>query len=144
MNIETLQKANKIFIEINKIDTEIKELEKVAHRAAEGKTFSFELTSENKNNPNESDSIPAISFFDMMSNVQKHGFDPRHGAGPSGIGMWNVVSTKEDTKSILKNKINETITLQILGILLGDKLRKKDLLLSELEELGVSTNSIKK
>lgn len=141
MKIKQLEKATKVFEKIQKLDKEINELDKLALLIVNNKTdISFELKIENCN---DNETTPQVEIDSDGSLSFKVDFDPRTSVVPwplrfTRMDFGAISNTPNKNTKSLKNKLTETPTLQILGVLLGEKQRERQSLLMQLKSYGVA------
>ena len=141
MKIKQLEKATKVFEKIQKLDKEINELDKLALLIVNNKTdISFELKIENCN---DNEATPQVEIDSDGSLSFKVDFDPRTSIVPwplrfSRMDFGTISNTPNKNTKSLKNKLTETPTLQILGVLLDEKQRERQSLLMQLKSYGVA------
>ncbi len=131
MNLKKLARAAKLYEQIKALDGEIIEVEKMAMLVANGETKStFELHIEDLNkNEDEAKSVlddcntPSGWMQEMMM----------------GFRTGGTLKKTEPSGNKLKSILSETLTLQILGELLFDKNYQRELLVSKIQSLNLTT-----
>lgn len=131
MNINKIEKLNKIIIKIKELDTQIIEIDKFAMLVANGETkSSFELRIEDLENKEN-----------VSPNEDGYGGIEKYAAGlafhiPSYITS-KIRNISVSDENVLKNDLSVNSVLSILGILLFDKQEKRKNLIKKLEGYGV-------
>jgi len=142
MSIKKLEKATKILEKIKILDAEIIEIDKFAMFAANDEIkASFELKIDNigkkKEDENkvefDSDGSLKSGATDFYAEMIRKYTSPL--SFPFLTPMGNSTSDKKNEYA-LRADISENTTLNILGLLLCDKQRKRDLLIGELAKYG--------
>lgn len=136
MNIKNLGKATKLYEEVRVLDAEIIEIDKMAMIVAEGETKSFfKLRIEDFIKKEE----PVSSILDEDGSINADYFKKKIQKRLSPISFFGCSNEEKKPKpgTILKSKLSETVTMQILGILLCEKQSLRNNLLKRIEKLGV-------
>ena len=139
MNIKTLKKAIKINSQIDTLDKEIIEIDKMAMLIAnEDAMFSFSLDGlrpEKEEEKKESDDHGTDAYsYGMMQDILRR-YNQPFMMGWADVGK----DKKKDKKTFsIKYSISTSVSLQILGVLLLDKQSKRTHLISQISKLGVS------
>lgn len=139
MKIKQLEKATKIFEKIKKLDKEITEFDKLALLIVNNKTnISFELNIETLKDNEETmkfgiDGDGSLTY--KLDYTIKDFLPWATRFSAMDIGAISNISKKNANS--LKSMLSETPTLQILGILLGEKQRERESLLLQLKSYGI-------
>ncbi len=140
MNLNKLEKATEVYKQIQIIDKQVSEFEKMAMLVAEGNVkISLDLNiidldkkrkSENKLVFDEDNSIVFEGTHMMMFGSTFQMLEPP-----------KKNKTKPEYVSDFKNEISERTALNVFGVLLLEKKEHKRILLNKLKEYGVSIKS---
>ena len=139
MKLNNLEKAAKILTKIKSIDAEIIQIEKRAMLVADSEVLcSFEMNFEKKDNPKE----PKVIFDEDGSIIIQRNEDP-HPINMSSIFMNPFMGgfksrNDEENENILKYIISPNVALQVLGVLLYEKKRQREILLNKMKSLGIT------
>lgn len=139
MEIGKMEKALKVYEKIQSLDAEIIGLEKLAMQLANDETevsLDFKVL-----NVTEKDENSKVEFDEDGSIVTPkshersiHDIIRMSYLTPFTTG---IISDKKDQTKIFSHSISTTNALKILGILLGDKIEKRQKLLNKLSNMGV-------
>lgn len=138
MNITKLEKATKIYEQIKILDSQIIQIDKFAMLVANGEIkSSFELKIEDIGKKKEDEE--KISFDEDGSLIKGVPNSSR-----SIFSAWGFVipfSSNEikvnENEYFLKNELSINATMSILGVLLYEKQAQRQLLLNDLEKIGI-------
>jgi hypothetical protein len=142
MNVKQLQKASRILEKIKMLDEEIIQIDKQALLIANGEV-KIELSLKVKDLAKERKEAEKVQFDEDGSLIQGGGFYEmmRRSMGSGIMPAYQISFGGSDPKNEVKAESFETITerasLQILGVLLGEKQSKRLELISQLEKVGV-------
>lgn len=138
MKLEQLERATIIYNDIKELDKEIIAIDRIAMLVANGEIKStLELKIEDIEKQN--DDSQKISI-DEDGSIVRNDYDIV-GRMLYKLAIPNFkkgcAEPKNENEHILKNSLSENSTLQILGILLGEKQYKRKILLDRLHKIGV-------
>jgi len=141
MELKQLDKATKIYSDIQKLDSEIIEIERLANLVANGEVkSSFELKIEDKQKQEEESQ--KLEFDEDGDIIRPNcvTFDHLHNFPLSILRMQNYNNKESKTKSAntLSSNISESTTLQILAVLLNDKKKRRFDYINKLKSFGVN------
>lgn len=130
MNLKKLEKAVKILERVKHIDKEIIELDKFAVLVANGEVKTSLAMSVEKKDADEvpnsvSDSLDQM--HEQLTSIFSYGFHR---------GMTEPSKPRRNKHSISAD-LTETITLNVLAVLLADKYDKRTALLNQIKSLGI-------
>lgn len=139
MKLEQLERATIIYNDIKELDKEIIAIDKIAMLVANGEIKStLELKIEDIEKQNEDSQKISI---DDDGSIVRNDYDSMYSRMLHSLAMPNFKKgysePKKENEHILKNSLSENTTLQILGILLGEKQYKRKILLDRLHKFGV-------
>lgn len=136
MKIENLNTAYKLLIDLNDIDEQKKEIQKVAEILVENETENeFQMSVSKANTIETTDSaidhgnkleIKGMSFFSSQSDAYKW------------IQEQKGKISLEENSNKLDLRISQKVSLQILGLLLSELNEKEKGILQELKAIGVT------
>jgi len=142
MEFKQLEKATIIYKDIQALDKEIIDIDRIAMLVANGEIKStFELKIEDIGKKNEDSQK---NSFDEDGSIVRNNYEDIHKRMLHSLSMplfsfgCSETKKKNDNEHTLNNSLSENATLQILGILLCEKQEKRKMLISKLQKLGVS------
>lgn len=141
MDIKKLEKANRILVDLKKLDAEIIDIEKYAMQIANGRAkTSFTLKFEDLTKKGDDDKVDfdedgslilrghRVNRADMMRNPFAFMIEmDRH-----------IVSDKKKPVEELSYKLSDTTTLQVLGCILSEKTEIRTRMIKQLNRYGIS------
>jgi hypothetical protein len=141
VTLGNLAKLAKIHKELKKLDSEIIALEKMAMLLANNKTeVSFTLSvidldvkDCNKAHTNENGDLMMPDYMQATRNMLAN----MYGVHPDNVRMHGDPRVKPKNKIGLKETIDDTTGLSILGVILGHKQSTRSALLYTLKQLGI-------
>lgn len=145
MNIKQLEKSQKMYLEVKSLDAEIIEIEKIAILVVDGNA-EVNLSLKVKDTtpkPKESDKAKFEEDGSQRSTPSiGMGFDVRD-PWSSLFPKYFSDSVKNHTVSeqgcsVLRSELSDNLSLNVLAILLDDKLRKREKLIKSLNRIGVT------
>lgn len=138
MNYKKLEKATRILAQIKELDQSIIQIDRIALIIANGGGNSSFTLSVQEHKKAEDDKVK----FDEDGSLTQ-GIDSYTSMIRKYVMWYDPVSQPADNHTSNTHNLNmalsENATLQILGVLLGEKHRQRDLLMGELARLGVKT-----
>lgn len=138
MDFKKLEKAARIYKEIQSLDKEIIEIDRMAHLVANGKVESvFELKV--KDLQKIEDEKAKVSFDEDGSLFSEDRNDDMRYFFISPIkSAYGISKPKINTNEIvLKETISENTTLNLLAVILSEKQSKRDSLIKQIQKTGV-------
>ena len=147
MNIKQLERSQKIYSELKSLDAEIIEIEKIALLLVDGnaevklnlsvkdttpKPEKIEIDEEGDIKPVQSGGLSFSILGSSMDMFQRIYGTP----GYSTLGTTSQVT--KDTGDMSSYDISESLSLNILAILLNEKLDKRTKLIKSLNRIGVT------
>jgi hypothetical protein len=130
MNLKQLSKAQKIYEEITRIDKEIINIESLAQKLANDDIqFNLQIEIEDLINT-EVEPEQKLDAYPCGT--------PRIQFAWSLGGICNTSEAKPKTEVLKETGLNNSLSLQILGVLLYNKQQIRKGLLAQLEKMGVA------
>jgi hypothetical protein len=141
MELKQLDKATKIYSDIQKIDAEIIEIERLASLVANGEVkSSFELKVVDKQKQEEESQ--KLEFDEDGDIIRPNcvTFDHLHNFPLSILRLqnYNNKESKSRSANTLSSNLSESTTLQILAVLLNEKKKRRIDLINKLKSFGVN------
>lgn len=140
MNIKKLEIATRILADLKKLDAEIIEIEKFAMKIANGQVKSsftlnlYELGKRHKEDKvsfDEDGSLVRGNRPDIMSRFMRSHFPPN-------FIIMDDFEEEKPSKDKLKYELSDTTTLQVLGVILGEKTTIRSKMIKQLNRYGIS------
>lgn len=129
MEFKKLDKAQKYYEQVKKLDAEIIEIEKLAQLMADGGKVSFKISCEPKVNHEKQ------KVLDSDGSLIIHDGAPRLSFSFSSIWGVEKVKAPKPKHPHIKGELTDTLGLTILGVLLADKQKQKALITKRLEKI---------
>ena len=138
MNIKQLERSQKIYLEIKKLDAEIIEIDKVAQLIANGNAEVNLTLSVKDVTPKIEETEKVTTYHDPMTTG--HGrmnfFNPFEEMMKSYRGISSKI-TDDNDKTVLTADLSENLSFNVLAIILNDKQTKRKKLINSLKKIGV-------
>jgi hypothetical protein len=135
MDFKKLEKASRILSGIKQLDAEIIEIDRIAMLVANGDVKSlFKLKIEDTTKAKEAEDKPLLDNDGSLFRESFHSLM----MGSLGIGgIWREKKNEDKHIHSLEQELSENSTMQILGVLLCEKQTRRQLLINQLETLGL-------
>lgn len=133
MNLKNFDKANKIYQQIKALDAEIIEIEKMAGLIADGGKCQFDFSCESKSGDKK------VSVLDSDGSLIDPN-NPNKGYSVTFMLWGGSGETKkvENPNLHRMNKcVSESIALQLMGVLIAEKVSARNELVQKLESIKV-------
>lgn len=145
LQIKDLDRINGIYKKVKKLDEQIIQLNQKAMMLAETPCeVKFSMSISNPQPPEDKDSDVIARGIDNVTGYGIEFIRPRlHDLIASpwgsiyGINPQPPEDKKSKNKSLVDAEVTESEALAILGILLGNKMRKRDALIKQLADMGI-------
>ncbi len=135
MKLSQLEKATIIYYDIQNLDAEILELDKIAAVVANGAQIVLRMDVDSLNKKKEEDKVK----FDQDGSLVLPGIPQRFGTIHGLMYSYDPFRQPQPDKPdhTLTSPLSENYALRILGILLCEKHHRREVLLGRLAKLGV-------
>ena len=145
MNIQQLERSQKIYLDIKKLDAEIIEIDKVAQLIANGNAeVNLTLTVKDitpKIEQKEKVTTEDGSLQSEILTFEIGGLDLSERMSKLSHSIWGGISSKphvSENETKLTADLSENLSFNVLAILLHDKQTKREKLINNLKKIGVT------
>lgn len=134
MEFKKLDKAQKYYEQVKKLDAEIIEIEKLAQLMADGGKVSFEISCEPVSNKKKEKVLDEDGSL-IISSFQKRLSDDMRMYMYGGFGCSPTITVEKPKKNNIKAQVADTVGLQVLGVLLAEKNKERSSIIKRLNKI---------